>query len=292
VEGRDQAYNDKTTARYHIATPDYFRALGIPLVRGRFFDAHDDAKSAVVLIVNESMAKRYWPGEDAIGKRITFRGRPEEKDWMRIVGIVGDIRDEPGNDSVRPALWLAHAQESDRALSVAIRSTSDGALVAKQLRAAVGQLDSELAVSEVRLMKQVVKESVSSQRFALFLIGLFAVLALALATIGMYGVISYSVNQRMQEFGMRMALGATGADLMRMIVGQSVKLAVVGAAIGLLGAAVLGRVLGNLLYGVSGADPVTFAGVATLALGTAIIAGYIPARRATHADPMDSLRAE
>jgi len=292
VEGRDQAFNDKTTARYHAATPDYFRALGIPLLRGRFFDARDEEKSPFVLIVNETMAKRYWPNEDALGKRITFRGMPQEKDWIRIVGIVGDIRDQPDSNAVRPAFWLPHTQNSDRSMSIVVRSTSDPASAIQQLRATVGRLDPELAVSDVRQMKQVAAESVSSQRFALFLVGLFAALALTLATIGMYGVVSYSVNQRMPEFGMRIALGATGSDLTRMIVGQSLKLAVAGACLGLVAAAALGRLLGTLLYGVSGTDPVSFCGVAAVALSTAILAGYVPARRATRADPMVALRSE
>jgi putative ABC transport system permease protein len=160
------------------------------------------------------------------------------------------------------------------------------------VRGAVAGLDPELAVAELRPMKDIAAESIASQRFALFVVGLFAVLALLLATVGMYGVISYSVNQRIQEFGMRMALGATRVDLMRLILGQSVKLALAGAGLGLLCAAALARLLGSLIYGVSGADPVTFAAVTALALGTATVAAYLPARRAANADPMRSLRAE
>src|SRR5262249_14461465 len=156
----------------------------------------------------------------------------------------------------------------------------------------VNRLDSGLAVADVRLMNQIADESVSSQRFALFLVGLFAALALVLATIGMYGVTSYSVNQRMGEFGMRLALGARPSDLIRLILGQGMRLSIVGAAIGLLCAAVFGRLLGNLLYGVAGPDPVTFAAVALVALVTAVLACYLPARRAGRADPMRSLRSE
>jgi predicted permease len=294
VEGRSDAYNDQTTARYHAATPEYFRSLGIPLLEGRFFSEHDDQNTPNVLIVNAAMGKRYWPGEDAIGKRITFADHPKEKDWIKIVGLVGDILDQPNSPSPHPAFWWPISQMpfQIRALALAIRTNGDPALLTNQLRAAVHALNPGLAVADVRVMQQIADESVSTQRFALFLVSLFAALALVLATIGMYGVVSYSVNQRMQEFGMRMALGARPWDLMRLILGQGLKLSVAGSGIGLLIAAAFARWLGNLLYGVSGADPVTFAAVGLLALVTATLACYLPARRATGADPIRSLRSE
>jgi len=291
VEGRSLAYNEKTTGRYHIASPDYFRAMGIPLLRGRFFDGHDDQNAPLVLIVNESMAKRYWPGENAIGKRITFRGDPAEKDWIQIAGVVRDVKDQPDSSSVRPGFWLPLEQEPSRTMSVAVRSGLDAAVLSTQLRDVVRQLDPQLAIADLRLMSQVSDEAFSSHRFALFLVGLFSALALTLAAIGMYGVVSYSVNQRMPEFGIRMALGARPGDLMRLIVGHGLKLTVLGAAAGLLIAVSATRLLGSLLYGVSGEDPLTFACVAVLALVTALVACYLPARRASGAD-MLSLRAE
>jgi predicted permease len=292
VEGRSDSYSDHTTARYHIATSHYFEALGIPLRDGRFFDARDTAKGPFVLIVNETMARRYWPGEQAVGKRITFRGMPKESDWMRIVGVVGDIRDDPGSNSVRPAFWLPLSQETDRALSVAVRATSDPGPLARQLRESVARLDPDLAVSDLRFMTQVAEESVATQRFVLFLVGLFGAIALILAAIGIYGVISYSVSRRMPEFGMRMALGATGRDLTYLILGQSARLALIGMAAGLLFAASSVQVLESLLYEVRGLDPVTFLSVAILILATATLASAHPARRAAKADPMTSLRAE
>jgi predicted permease len=294
VEGRPAAFNDKTTARYHVASLDYFHAMGIPLLHGRFFTAHDDKEALPVIVINQTMAKRYWPGEDAVGKRISFDSQPKEKDWMRIVGVVGDVKDQPDNSSAQPAFWwpLAQMPFGIGDMSVAIRSSSDPVLLANQFRLSLRQLDPGLAIADLRLMNQIADASVSGQRFALFLVGLFAALALLLATIGMYGVISYSVNQRMHEFGMRMALGARPWDLMRLILGQGLRLSVVGAAIGLLCAAGLARLLGSLLYGVSGTDPVTFAAVALLALTTTTLACYVPARRATDADPMRSLGSE
>jgi predicted lysophospholipase L1 biosynthesis ABC-type transport system permease subunit len=238
------------------------------------------------------MATRYWPGESAIGKRISFEDKPQEKDWLQIAGVVGDVKDRPDSSQAQPAFWWPLAQVPFRFFSVAVRSRADPALLTNQVRLAVRKIDPGLAIADLRFMNQVADISVSSQRFALYLVGLFAALALALATIGIYGVISYSVNQRMPEFGMRMALGARPWDLMRMILGQGLRLSVVGTAIGLLCAAGLTRLLGSLLYGVGGRDPVTFAGVALLALATTAFACYLPARRAADTDPMRSLRSE
>ena len=292
MEGRDLSFSEKTTARYHAATPDYFRALGIPLLYGRFFDAQDGPQSPAVIVVNKAMAHRYWPGEQAVGKRISFLREPKEKDWLRVVGVVGDIRDDPGSNDVRPAFWLPHTQEPDGGLSVVVRSRSNPPWITRQLRSAVARLDTDLAVSDVRLMTEVAAESIANQRFALFLVVLFAGLALVLCAIGIYGVISYSVNQRMQEFGMRIALGAAAPDLMRLIVGHSFKLSLAGCAIGLACATAFARVLEALLYGVRGLDPATYGAVATIALSTAVFASYLPGRRATRADPMTSLRTD
>ena len=253
--------------------------MGIPLLHGRSFTDRDTADALPVAVINESMANRYWPGEDAVGKRISFMYHPKEKDWIRIIGVVRDVKDQPDSSWVRPAFWLAHAQESDRGMYVVVRFTSTPSAAAAQLRDAVRQLNPDLAVADVRFMDQIADAAFSSQRFALFLVALFAALALALATFGMYGVISYSVNRRMGEFGLRMALGARPWDLTRMIVGQGLSLAAVGAAIGLGSALALGRLLASLLYGVRPADPVTLIAVASLALTTG-------------ADPLRSLRSE
>lgn len=292
IEGRSDEYNRKTTARYHVATPDYFRALGIPLIGGRFFDARDAEGGTNVIVVNEAMANRYWGGQSALGQRISFFSHPKEKDWIQIVGIVRDVKDQPSSTTIRPAFWMPDAQESERNLFIAVRSFADPAVLANQLRLAVRQLDPELAVADLRLMDQIAHSALSTERFSLFLVGLFALLALVLATFGMYGVISYSVNQRMHEFGLRMALGARPWDLLRMILRQGLTLSVAGAAIGLIGAAGLTRLLGSLLYGVKSTDPVTFAAVALLALASTTLACYLPARRAASADPMQSLRSE
>jgi putative ABC transport system permease protein len=294
VEGRPKEYSEKTTGRYHVASRGFFQTMGIPLVAGRFFDEHDEPLAPSVLIVNQRFAQMYFPGESAVGKRISFNDHPKEDEWFRIVGIVGDVKDEPNDAVAHPAFWWPASQLPWQIteVSIAVRSGGAEAAAVTQLRQAVRSLDSGLAVAEIRWMRQITDASVSGERFALFLVGLFAALALALASIGVYGVTSYSVSQRLPEFGMRMALGARPADLMRMILSHGVKLAAAGSAAGLVGAIVLTRLLGNLLYGVGGTDPATYAAVALLAPASAALACWIPARRATAADPMSTLRAE
>jgi putative ABC transport system permease protein len=292
VEGRTAEFNRKTTARYHESSPDYFRAMGIPLRSGRYFTLHDDEKAQVAIIVNETMAKRYWPGENALGKRITFRSKPEEKDWFNVVGVVGDVKDQADSGPPRPALWFPYAQMAERGVSLAVRTNGDPGQITGRLREIVRGLDPGLAIADLRLMKQIADASVSGERFALSLVGLFAVIALVLAAIGIYGVISYSVNRRMHEFGMRMALGAGQSDLMSLIFLEGLKLTVVGTALGLASAAAFGKVIESVTFEVTGRDPVTFVAVAVVAFTMAAVACYIPARRASRADPMRLLRAE
>jgi predicted permease len=294
IEGKKPPAHEEFHARYHVAGPDYFRALGIPLIRGRFFTDGDSMDARLALIVNQSMARRYWPNEDAVGKRITFEDKPKEKDWMTVVGIVGDVKDKPDSKAAEMALWWPVLQSpvGINQMSVVLRGSSDPAWLVNALREAVRQLDPTLAVADVRLMDQIADASVSTPRFALFLVVLFGGLALTLAAIGMYGVISYSVNQRTHEFGLRMALGAKPFDVQRLVLREGIQLALLGAALGIAGALALGRILGSLLYEVGSADPVTFASVSLVAITIAALACYLPARRATNADPIASLRSE
>jgi predicted permease len=293
VEGKSAEFNNATIGRYHMATPGYFAALGVPLLDGRLFDQRDEDKSPGVLIVNRSFASRYWPGESAVGKRISFRDVPkEDKDWMRIIGVVGDIKDKPEQTSTRPAFWYAYPQVPVRVMSLVVRSSLDPAQLTGNVRALTRQLDPALALADVRVLDDVADEALSTHRFALFLIGLFALLAFGLAAIGIYGVISYSVSQRMREFGMRMALGARPSDLIRLIVGQGLWLATAGVIAGLLAAAAFTRAIRSLLYETSSFDPATFAAVGAIAIATALLASWLPARRATGADPMTILRSE
>jgi len=294
-EGRRKPGPDNEShARYHVASPDYFKAVGIPLVSGRYFDARDVKRSQRVLIINDAMAKTYWPGEDPVGRRLSFDDNPKESDWFTVVGIVGDVKDTPGSSAAEPAFWWPLAQEpfGFGGMKVVLRAESDPVLLTDGLRLAVREIDPSLAVAHIRVMDRVLDEQYSTPRFALFLVGLFAALALVLATIGIYGVISYSVSQRMPEFGMRVALGATGWNLMVMVIREGVLLTGVGVAIGLVCAVLFSRVLDNLLYNASARDPLTLVGVALVAMITASLASLPSARRATNSDPMTSLRAE
>jgi predicted permease len=294
IEGKKPAPHQDFHARYHVASPDYFRAIGMPLVGGRFFTSADGEKAPLVMIINQCMARRYWPGEDALGKRITFDDHPKESDWMTIVGIVGDVKDTPESAEAQNAMWWSIRQSpvSVNNMSIVLRGDADPALMTADLRRAVSQLDPSLALADVRPMRDIADASVSTPRFALFLVALFAALALTLAAIGMYGVISYSVTQRTHEFGLRMALGAKPADVVRLVLRQGLSLALIGVALGLIAALALGRALWSLLYEVRPADPVTFAAVTAVALAIAALACYVPARRATAADPAGALRAE
>ena len=293
IEGEKPQAHQEFHARYHMATPGYFRAMGIPLLEGRFFTEADKKDAPWALIINHAMAERYWPHKDALGKRISFEDVPKkDSDWMTVVGVVGDVKDQPNSPGAEPAFWWSEFQASQPDMSIAIRTQSDPGQVADGLRDAVHRLDPTLAIADVKLMDSVVNSSVSTTRFTFVLVGLFAGLAILLAAIGAYGVIAYTVSQRTPEFGLRVALGAQRMDLLRMVLVQSAGLAVSGTILGVLVALSLGRVMQNLVYGVSPADPVILSAVVLLVLSVAIIASYVPARRAARSDPMVALRAE
>ena len=252
-------------------------------------------KAPLALIVNQSMARRYWPNQDALGKRVAIDDHPKAEEWMTIVGIVGDVKDKPDSPTAEMALWWPIEQSPvgvNNNMAVVMRGSSDPALLANALRQAVRQLDPALAVADIRPMDDIADANVSTPRFALFLVALFAGLALTLAAIGIYGVISYAVSQRTHEIGLRMALGAQPGDVRRLVLRQGVKLALAGVALGLVGALALGRVLWSLLFEVSAADPVTFTSVSAIAIAVAALACYLPARRATAVDPANALRSD
>ena len=249
IEGKTPPPNEEFHARYHAASPDYFRAAGIPLVHGRFFNERDTKNSPRALLINDVMARRYWPGEDAVGKRITFDDKPKESDWFRVVGVVGDVKDTPESKEAEPAFWWPILQQPFEFanMTIVLRCDSDPLLLTKELRRAVHELDPSLAVAHVRLLDRIAEEQFSAPRFALSLVGLFAALAFVLAAIGIYGVVAYSVSQKMHEFGMRVALGASSWNLMKMVMKQGVLLTVTGVAIGLACALAWGGVLDSLL---------------------------------------------
>ena len=294
IEGKKPAPGADFHGRYHMATPGYFSALGIPRLAGRFFTEADRKDAPSVVIINHVMAEKYWHGENVIGKRMSFHDHPEsDKDWITVVGVVGDVKDHPNSAEAQNAFWFPLLQSAwSNEMSVVVRARANPALLADALRNQVHSLDPNLAVADVRLMDQIVDSSVSTPRFAFALVGLFAGLAIVLAGIGTYGVISYSVSQRTQELGIRMALGAVRRDVMRLVLWHAARLAALGAAVGVVAAFALARLLRSLVFEVSTADPATFACVAAMVVVAALLAGAIPALRATAIDPMNALRAE
>ena len=293
IEGKTPQPGQEFHARYHAATPGYFNAMGIPLLAGRFFNNGDKDGTTNVFVINQTMANHYWPNEDVIGKRLTFEDVPKKpSDWITVVGVVGDVKDHPNSPGTEAAFWYPEYQSPDFDMLIAMRTRSDPRQAIDELRSAVHQFDPELAVADIKLMDQVANSAVSTPRFTFVLVGLFAGLAIVLAAIGAYGVISYTVGQRTPEFGLRVALGAQRGDLLRMVLAHSAKLAVPGTLIGVILALSLSRVVRGLVYQVSPTDPVIMTAVVLLVLFIALLASYVPARRAAATDPMTTLRTE
>jgi putative ABC transport system permease protein len=270
----------------------YLQAIGAPLLRGRYFAEQDDASSTHVLIISESLARRYWPNQDAIGKRLKWGPEGSKDPWLTVVGVVGDVKQSSLDVETSLHTYESFLQNPTSSLYVAVRTSNDPASMASAVRSAVWSIDPQLAVAEVQTMDQVISESTTPRRFGLFLLGGFAMLALMLSAIGIYGVIAYSVVRRVHEMGIRMALGAQRGDVMRLVIGQGMRLLAAGMVIGTLGALALTRALASFLYGVRPTDPVTFSAVVAILVGVAFLACYIPARRATRVDPMVALRYE
>jgi putative ABC transport system permease protein len=295
IEGRPQAPGeDPPHGSRWLASEDYFETMGIRLVRGRFFDAHDTADAQPVAIVDETLARKYWGTEDPVGKRISFEGPDNQPRWREVVGLVEHVRNEGLEGESRGEYYAPYAQATGGGpnLFIVVRTDGDPASLAPSVRGAIASVDRDLPVFRVATMEQMVSDSLAQRRFSMLLFGIFAALALVLAVVGLYGVMSYAVAQRTHEIGLRMALGAQGSDVLRMVVGQGMGLVAVGLGIGLLGALALTRLMSSLLYGVSAADPLTYAGIAILLGVVALLASYVPARRATKVDPMVALRYE
>jgi predicted permease len=280
------------TAQFSSVSPDYFRALGTPLVRGRFFANSDALEAQPVALVDETAARRFWPNEDAVGRRFRPGGRASKAPWMTVVGVVGDIKTEGFDQPEQPHLYLCMFQNVGYAMAVYLRADGDPAGLTQALRREVQAVDPNLPVFGERTMEDIVSSSLAQRRFALQVVGGFGVLALLLAGIGVYGVVAYSVSQRTREIGIRLALGASSGAILRWVFTQGMRLTLAGMAAGLVGAFALTRLLRGLLFGVETTDPVTYAGLALLLGAVALLACYVPARRATKVDPMVALRHE
>jgi len=278
-------------ADYTVAGGDYFRTMNIALRRGRVFNDSDAANSPKVLVISEAFAKSYFPNEDPIGKRIIFDG--PNKTPYEIVGIVDDVRRNGLDQEVQPEMYASYIQKPERRLNLVIRSAGpDASELTPAVRAAVKAVDPKQIIWRAQTIEQLLGTSVAPRKFNMLLLGIFAGVALVLAAVGLYGVMSYSVSWRTQEIGIRMALGAKRTDVLRMVVRQGMTMTLIGLALGLIGVFGLSRVIAGLLYGVSPTDPLTFIGVSIVLLMVALLACLIPARRATRVDPIVALRSE
>jgi len=295
VEGRPVLTQDKWPGvNYRNVSPDYFRAVNAPVLKGRSFDAHDNESAPLVVLVNQSLARRDFADEDPVGKKINFGGtRPDGQPiWFEIVGVVADVRSLELNAEPTPEIYTSYMQDPFAGMSFVVRSQVEPESLTPAVREAVRQVDREQPVAEVRRMEQIVSEAAAQPRFNSLLLGIFASIALLLAAAGIYGVMSYMVTQRTHEIGVRMALGAQTLDVLRLVVGQCLRLTLVGLALGLVCAFALTRVMTTLLYGVKPTDPWTFASGALLLSVVALLSCYLPARRATKVDPLVALRYE
>jgi putative ABC transport system permease protein len=296
VEGRTPPPGEKfINADQRVAAAGYFRAMEIPLLRGRLFTDEDTRSTPRVVLVDDFMARQIWPGEDPVGKRIRTGGIDTNVNapWMTVVGVVGRIKQDTLESDSRIAVYLPHAQFSSRAMNVVVRGGGgSAATLAPVVRAAIRAIDPDLPLYNVRTMASRVDESLARRRFSMLLLTLFAVLALGLATIGVYGVIAYLVSHGTRELGIRMALGATPARILAGVVAHGLAIALAGVGLGLACAFALTRLMRSLLYGVEPSDPLTFLGIALALIAIALIASLVPALRAARIDPIASLRSE
>jgi len=301
LEGKSTYHGDE---QWRCISPHYFSALKVPLVRGRFFDDHDDSKAMKVLIINQEMAKKYWPKGDPTGQQVTIgKGLgPEFEEAPRIiVGVVGNVRETGIRDGAEPVMYVPVVQVPDGLTKLAgdviptswiIRTAGDPLTLSNSIQQQFLAVDSQLPVSRIRTMEQVISQSVARQNFNMLLLTIFAGIALLLAAIGIYGLMSYSVAQRSHEIGIRMALGARENSMVRLVVRDGMKLALIGLVLGLGAAYGLNQLLGKLLFGVRATDPTTYLIVAAVLGSVAFLASYIPAKRAAKIDPIIALRYE
>ena len=273
-----------------IVTPEYFHLMGMTLLRGRLFNDLDTDKTESVALINEAMAHTYWPNEDPLGKHVKLSRRATA--WTTIVGIVADARTESLENAKVPQIYSDLYQRGEKHLAIFLRGRLDASAIPDQVREQVQSLDPTLPVFGAQTLNETVSASLSQRRFSMEMITLFAITALCLAALGIYGVISYIVSERTHEIGIRLALGAEKKNILQLVLRQGLGLALAGAAVGLAGALIVSQLMTGLLYGVHPADPVVFLIVPLLLFVVAIAATYLPARRAMRVDPMVALRHE
>jgi predicted permease len=299
-EPKPASMSQMKVALFYPVQPDYLKTMGIPLIRGRFINAQDNEHAPFVIVIDQDFARQYFPGQDPIGRRVNFAFI---KNSGLIIGIVGHVKqwglDEGAKPLIGPQLYFPIAQVPDQFFTLmahggqfVVRTQNSPGAEMKTIRTALRSVNSEIVVYEVHTLHSVISRSLAARRFSMILLGIFASLALLLSCIGIYGVVSYLVGQRTHEIGVRMALGAQPAHVLRLILMQGAKMALIGIAVGLAGSFALTRLMSKMLFGVGAYDPLTFAGVALLLIGVALAACYVPARRAMRVDPMTALRYE
>jgi putative ABC transport system permease protein len=284
--------NRNSVPNYEVITPHYFRAMGIPLSKGRDFTNDDKEDTTPVVIISETMARRIFaPGVDPLGRRIKLDPSDPEGPWQTIVGVVGDARYRALSD-MRMDVYVPYLQSSAPVRYIVVRTISDPTMFTAILRRQIAELDPNQALTSVMTMDQLVSRSLARPRFNTLLLGFFAALATVLAGIGIYGIVSYTVTERTHELGIRIALGAINRDVLKLVIGQIMKLVLLGFVVGLTASFVLTRMVSSLLYGVTATDPLTFVAISLLLSAIAFLACLIPALRATRVDPMIALRHE
>ncbi|HJQ26105.1 MAG TPA: ABC transporter permease [Blastocatellia bacterium] len=303
VEGRPVELSALNSAGWRVVSPDYFRTLGVRLLRGRFLEDADQGQAKPVAVINETLARAHWPDKEPLGQRIRLLNRPPgfaTTAFLTVVGVVADVKNEGLTQAAGQEVYVPLRQREaaidgmglERQMSLAVRTSGEPLELAKVIRQEVGAVDPSVPVASVRTMEQILATVTVQPRFNMILLGIFAAVALVMASVGIYGVLSYSVTQRTQEIGIRLALGARQGDVLKMVVSQGMLLALTGMVIGVASSFALTRLMAGLLYGVSATDPLTFAAIAFLLGGVALLACYLPARRAAKVDPMTALRYE